>query len=119
VALQDLKEIEKQLLKVATVFINKGPNGREPISSSYMDELRFKLADRRSKKTVLITGSLESNDYYVADLKDCTYLNATADRSQILLELYTAEVKFQFAKIDVSVDKVGRPLKLSNAFIRP
>ncbi|KAJ3415446.1 hypothetical protein HDV05_004888 [Chytridiales sp. JEL 0842] len=82
VAIQDLKNLEKQLIKLATVYINKGPNGREPMSSSYMDDLRFKLADRRT------------------DLKDCTYLNATADRSQILLELYSAEVKFQYAKID-------------------
>ncbi|KAI8844928.1 hypothetical protein BC829DRAFT_281087 [Chytridium lagenaria] len=82
VTLEDMKALDKELLKLATIFINNGLNGREAISLGYMDELRFKMADRK------------------AEIKDITFLNPAIDRSQLLLELYDAEVKFQYAKID-------------------
>ncbi|KAI9344820.1 hypothetical protein DFJ73DRAFT_494065 [Zopfochytrium polystomum] len=83
VAIDDMKQLEKQLIKIATIYINKGLGGREPVSSAYVDELRYRMTDRRT------------------DIKDVTYLNPEADRSQILLELFSHEVKFQYAKIDV------------------
>ncbi|KAJ3327154.1 hypothetical protein HDU76_012304 [Blyttiomyces sp. JEL0837] len=82
-ALEDLKVLEKTLLKIATIYINRGLNGKEAISSSYIDELRFKMSDRRT------------------ELKDATYLNPNVDRVQTLAELYAAEVRFQYSKIDV------------------
>ncbi|KAJ3107131.1 hypothetical protein HDU97_004824 [Phlyctochytrium planicorne] len=81
-ALDDLKNLERDMLKLATAFINNGLNGREAISLGYMDELRFKMAERK------------------AEIKDITFLNPLIDRAQLLLEMYDAEVKFHFAKID-------------------
>ncbi|KAJ3193176.1 hypothetical protein HK101_005301 [Irineochytrium annulatum] len=83
VALEDMKVLEKEMLKIASIYINAGLKGREALSTTYMDELRYKMADRR------------------ADVKDITFLNPSVDRTQILLEMYECEVRFQYAKIEV------------------
>ncbi|KAJ3088326.1 hypothetical protein HK102_009028 [Quaeritorhiza haematococci] len=84
VVFEDLKKLEKDIFKLATITINHGLNGKEQIPAKYIDELRLKMAERRS-----------------ADFQDTSYLNPTVDRSQLLMELYDHEVRFQYAKIEL------------------
>ncbi|KAJ3033499.1 hypothetical protein HDV00_006315 [Rhizophlyctis rosea] len=82
-AITDLQHLETNLLKLATIYINNKAGGHEHVSISYMDGLRFRLAERRT------------------EFQDATFLNPTLDRAQLLLELYEAEVKFQFARMEL------------------
>ncbi|KAJ3056732.1 hypothetical protein HK097_004593 [Rhizophlyctis rosea] len=82
-AFTDLRALETNLLKVATTYINNQAGGQEHVSMSYMDDLRFRLSDRKT------------------EFQDATFLNPSLDRVQLLLELYEAEVKFQFAKMEL------------------
>ncbi|TPX51275.1 hypothetical protein SeLEV6574_g00407 [Synchytrium endobioticum] len=81
-AMKDLEKLEVQLIKIGTLYINGGVGGHEAADTTYMDEMRSKVSERRS------------------DANDETFLNSGVDRSQILLELYEHEIKFQNAKIE-------------------
>ncbi|KAJ3291858.1 hypothetical protein HK104_005749 [Borealophlyctis nickersoniae] len=82
-AIEDMKVLERNLLKFATIIINNGAGGVEHLSTTYMDELRFQFSERRT------------------EFQDATFLNPKVDRAQLLLELFEAEVKFQYAKIEL------------------
>jgi hypothetical protein len=49
---EDLKNLENMLLKLASIYINKGLAGREHVQLSYVEELRHKMGDRKSKTFV-------------------------------------------------------------------
>ncbi|KAJ3074049.1 hypothetical protein HDU98_012244 [Podochytrium sp. JEL0797] len=85
-AISDLQALEAELLKMATIYINNGINGRIQARASFFDDLLLKRD--RSKSQV----------------SDITFINPLVDRAQILLELLDCEVKFQNAKIEVGVD---------------
>lgn len=47
-ALRDREELESILIKASTIYINKEIIG-EDVGKSYVDELRFRMSDRKSK----------------------------------------------------------------------
>ncbi|KAJ3231446.1 hypothetical protein HDU81_003753 [Chytriomyces hyalinus] len=81
VAIADLKNLEFELLKTATIYVNNGLYGRVVANASYFEDMITKK-DRKS------------------EVKDATFINPVIDRAQILLELFDAEVKYQNAKIE-------------------
>ncbi|KAJ3131653.1 hypothetical protein HK100_006142 [Physocladia obscura] len=81
-AIADLQNIEAEMLKMATIYINNGLYGRVVASASFFDDLLLKRDKNKS------------------DIKDVTFINPSVDRAQLLLELFDSEVKFQTAKIE-------------------
>ncbi len=60
-----------------------------------MDELRFRMSDRKSKLCNLAL------DFSESIISASTHMNSNVNRSQFLLELFGAEVDFQYAKMEV------------------
>ncbi|KAJ3015420.1 UNVERIFIED_CONTAM: hypothetical protein HDU68_012744 [Siphonaria sp. JEL0065] len=81
-AIQDLQDLENEMLKMATIFINNGLNGRVAAGAGFFDDLLLKRDKNKS------------------DIKDITYINPLVDRAQLLMELFDSEVKYQNAKIE-------------------
>ena len=48
-AFTDLQTLETHLLKLATIYINNQAGCQEHVSMGYMDDLRFRLSDRKSE----------------------------------------------------------------------
>ncbi|KAI9005402.1 hypothetical protein BC832DRAFT_487234 [Gaertneriomyces semiglobifer] len=95
-AIDDMKGLEKAMLRIATAYINAAAVGQSTRDLSidkdtlerekiYEEEMRFKLSERKT----------DYNDAHY------TFLNPDLDRSQLLLEMYDHEVKFQYAKIEL------------------
>ncbi|KAI8912985.1 hypothetical protein DFJ77DRAFT_63797 [Powellomyces hirtus] len=98
-AIDDLKALEAMLLKLATVYINAGRavyDGKDSDEKSsneidaerqYGEGMRSRISERKAEFIQFVEGRY-------------TFLNPKLDRTQLLLELYDQEVKFQFAKIE-------------------
>ncbi|KAJ3128094.1 hypothetical protein HK098_005148 [Nowakowskiella sp. JEL0407] len=80
VAIKDLETLEQELLRIATIFINNELADFQN-TASYAEEMRSKIQERRNT------------------IKNISFLNPSVDRTQILLDLYTSEVQFQYSKI--------------------
>ncbi|KAH6596262.1 hypothetical protein BASA50_005306 [Batrachochytrium salamandrivorans] len=82
VAFADLEKFDQDMLKIGTIFINQNSaNGH--VDSKYLDEMRFRMSNRRQESSC------------------ATYLNPQADRSQIILEIYEAQVQYLYSKIEL------------------
>jgi hypothetical protein len=88
IAQEDMNKLEDQLLRIATKYLQDSQE-QPDLMKNYVDELRFRMSDKKHFPDSVIG--------------DSVFLNPFVDRSQYLLELYTAEVEFQFAKIEVFV----------------
>ncbi|KAJ3386308.1 hypothetical protein HDU92_002613 [Lobulomyces angularis] len=100
VAVKDLKELEKEIIKIATIFINSDSLGNEKVSKKYMETLKFKLADRRVDSTV------------------STFYNPEIDRAQLLMELYDYECKFGNAKVQALLSQGDTVMKILKHHIK-
>ncbi|KAJ3140712.1 hypothetical protein HDU90_008015 [Geranomyces variabilis] len=99
VAVDDMKRLEASLLKMATIYINAGRavyDGKESSETSmsamddernYGESMRGRISERKAEFLQFVEGRY-------------TFLNPDMDRTQLLLELYDHEVKYQFAKIE-------------------
>ena len=54
-SMKDLKELEQELIRIGTLFINGGVGGHEAVDSTYMDEMRAKSSERRCKSCFYVT----------------------------------------------------------------
>ncbi|KAJ3393732.1 hypothetical protein HDU84_001139 [Entophlyctis sp. JEL0112] len=79
-ALNDLKLLESEILRIATIYINNGSQGKTSTDASFFDDLIL----TRDKKS---------------EIKDFTFLNPLVDRSQLLLEIFDSEVVNGFLEI--------------------
>ena len=82
VALNDLRAFDDEMLKILTVYIN-GSRANTYASPEYLDQLRFRTANRRNN-----TGNY-------------TCLNPEVDRSQMIMEFYEMHIKYQYSKIQL------------------
>ncbi|KAJ3155281.1 hypothetical protein HDU86_004371 [Geranomyces michiganensis] len=99
VAVDDMKRLEGLLLKMATIYINAGRavyDGKESNEGTmsamdnernYGESMRGRISERKADFLQFVEGRY-------------TFLSPDTDRTQLLLELYDHEVKYQFAKIE-------------------
>lgn len=53
-ALNDLKNLEDSLLKIATRYMSNSVMSDSSENKSYIDELRFRMSDKRSRRLFVI-----------------------------------------------------------------
>lgn len=79
-AVDDLKNLETELAKIATHYINNSAGGAEDAPESLIQTIRKQFIEKNYGE-------------------EMSLLNTEIDREQLLLDLYEHEVKFQYAKI--------------------